>query len=181
MAAEPLSIPRRALLGAAASLPVVALAPPPVIARSEATRQSTRVARTFARRLARYRRFAARARHAAETGFLRAANLRYGRERAEVEARFGSWEAAAATPEGRKLRRSAFRRVSRAEDAFYRGCAAPLHRAAILLAQTPAPDPRALLEKIALIQAHKLHEEGIMPRCALDVLAEDVGRLARRA
>jgi hypothetical protein len=174
MAAEPLSIPRRALLGAAASLPVLS-----ALALSEGGSPSLDGS-TFARRLARYRRFAARAKHAAETGFLRAANLRYGRERAEVEARFGSWEAAAATPAGRKLRRAAFRRVSRAEDAFYRGCAAPLHRAAILLALTPAPDPRALIEKIAVIQAHKLHEDGIMPRCALDVLAEDVGRLARR-
>jgi hypothetical protein len=95
--------------------------------------------------------------------------------KAEVEARFGSWEDAAATPAGRKLRRAAFRR---AEEAFHRGCAAPLHRAAILLALTPAPDPRALIDKIAVVQAHKLHEEGIMPRCALDVLADDVERLA---
>jgi hypothetical protein len=175
MAAEPLSTTRRALLGAAASLPILS-----AIALSEGGSPPLDGS-TFARRLARYRRLAARAKEAAETGFLRAANLRYGRERAEVEARFGSWEAAAATPEGRKLRRAAFRRVSRAEDAFYRVCAAPLHRAAILLALTPAPDPRALIEKIAVIQAHKLHEDGIMPRCALDVLAEDVERLANRA
>jgi hypothetical protein len=174
MAAEPLSTTRRALLGAAASLPVLS-----ALALREGGSPPLDGA-AFARRVARYRRLAARARHAAETGFLRAANLRYGRERAEVEARFGSWEAAAATPEGRKLRRAAFGRVSRAEDAFYKGCAAPLHRAAILLALTAASSPRALIEKIAVIQAHKLHEDGIMPRCALDVLAEDVERLAHR-
>jgi hypothetical protein len=175
MAAEPLSIPRRALLGEAASLSVLS-----ALALSEGGSPSLDGS-TFARRLARYRRLAARAKHTAEAGFLSAANLRYGRERAEVEARFGSWEAAASTPAGRKLRHAAFRRVSRAEDAYYRSCAAPLHRAAILLALTPAPDPRALIEKIAVIQAHKLQEDGIMPRCALDVLAEDAGRLAGRA
>jgi hypothetical protein len=175
MAAEPLSTTRRALLGAAASLPVLS-----AIALREGGSPPL-VGSTFSRRLARYRRLAARAQHAAETGFLRAAKDLYDRDRAEVEARFGSWEAAAATPAGRKLRRAAFRRVSRAEEAFYRGCAAPLHRAAILHALTPARDPGALVEKIAVIQAHKLHEEGIMPRCALDVLEEDVERLARRA
>jgi len=50
-------------------------------------------------------------------------------------------------------------------------------RAATLLAETPAPDLLALFTKIRVMQAHELQEDGALPRPAMDVLAEDVGRL----
>src|SRR5687767_12798863 len=105
MAAEPLSTTRRALLGAAVSLPVSALSQTPV---PQAVRAEPVEARTFYRRLARYRRLAQRTREAAETGFFRRANDCYDRARAELEARCGNWEAAAETEEGRALRESIF-------------------------------------------------------------------------
>ncbi|HEX8193515.1 MAG TPA: hypothetical protein VF552_11525 [Allosphingosinicella sp.] len=107
MADRALSTSRRALLGAAAALPVVALANParaePVEARFPAAAQNL-----WRERLQRYRRLAARTREAAETGFFRAANDCYTRERAALKSRYKSWEAAAATPEGRAHRRAIF-------------------------------------------------------------------------
>jgi hypothetical protein len=114
----------------------------------------------------------------AESGFLWKANRRYDRDRAVIKARFGSWEAALETPEGRELGRAAFDRVNRAEEAYYDRCTAPAMRAAVLVCQTPVPDLPALLAKIRVMQAHELHEEGSMPKPALELLAEDVGRLA---
>jgi hypothetical protein len=133
------------------------------------------------RRLARYRRLAARTKEAAETGFFREANDRYNRERAEVEVRFGSWEAAAANADGRTLRKAIFARVAAAEEAFWTRCTHPMQKAAALLALTPAPDLPALLAKIRVMQEQQLHELEIVGRPVLEVLAEDVGRLLREA
>jgi hypothetical protein len=178
MAAEPLSTTRRALLGAAASLPILSLAPAhavegaPAIARG--ARQRTNDPAAWTRRLSRYRRLAVRLKAEAETGFLWEANRRYDRDRAVINARFGSWEAALETAEGRKLGRAAFDRVNRAEEAYYDRCTAPALRAAALLSLTPAPDLPALLTKIQVMQAHELQEEDALPKPALEVLAEDV-------
>lgn len=186
MAEGPLSTPRRALLGAAAALPVVALTKP-VIA-SEAKQSSANspapldcrasLAMTWNRRLARYRRLHARARQAAETGPLHQANRRYERDRAVLKARFGSWEEALETQEGRALGRAAFARVTRAEEIYYDRFTAPMMRSAILLATTPAPDLAALLAKIRVMQAHEMQELDTLPKPAFELLAEDVRRLA---
>ena len=179
MAEKPLSTTRRSLLGAAAALPVAAFAQvaaepgPTTPVRPERSRGALR----WTRRLTRYRRLAERTREAGETGFFRAANDRYNRERAEVEARFGTWEAAASTAEGRKLRKEIFARVAAAEEAFYNRCTAPMQRAAVTLARTPAPDVQALLAKIRVMQAQQLDELDLLGSSALEVLADDVARL----
>ena len=96
MAAEPHSSTRRRVLGAAAALPVLALAGLPVpvtssvIARSATTRQSSETREKWTRRLARYQRLHARWKFEAAQGAFRAANDLYYREQAELSARFGS-------------------------------------------------------------------------------------------
>jgi hypothetical protein len=110
-------------------------------------------------RLARYRALAARTKTAAETGWFRAANDRFNRE--------------STTPGS-----DGFARISRAEDLYWRRCTAPLAAAAEALVLTPAPDGEALRAKLAVIRVHQLHEEGSMERDCIEVLEEDVGRLA---
>src|SRR5207237_4724982 len=56
--------------------------------------------------------------------------------------------------EARALRKSGFRRVSRAEDLYWRRCTAPMQEAAAALAFTPAPDLAAVRAKIAVLRAH---------------------------
>jgi hypothetical protein len=186
MAERAPSTSRRALLGAAAVLPIAALPIPvraePVEAdpfsfdRPDAARDApTR----WTRRLARYRRLAERAKEVAETGFLRKANQRYERDRAIITARFGRWEDAIETPEGRTLSEAAFDCINEAEELYYARHTAPLLRAATVLAVAPAPDLPALLAKIRVMQAHQLQEDGALPRPALDLLAEDLERLGR--
>jgi hypothetical protein len=172
MAEEPLTTTRRTLLGAAATLPVLAFSPP---VRAEPVEALS----LFASRLACYRRLAVRTREGAETGFFRAANDRYSRERATLEARYGSWEAAAATPEGRALRRAIFAPVSAAEEAFYDRCTKPMQQAATRLALTPAPDFTSLLAKIGVMQELELDALEILGRSVLEVLAEDMERLVQ--
>jgi hypothetical protein len=105
---------RRRVLCAAAALPALAL-PTPVIARSEATRQSSSVANEiWNARLSRYQALAERAKAAAETGWFRAANDRYYRACEDSEA----------DPD------AAFDRLDRAEDLDWRRCTEPLHKAA---------------------------------------------------
>jgi hypothetical protein len=186
MADRTLSTSRRALLGAAAALPLT------VIARSAATKQSTPaaseaaldcraaaqqqftlsdaaggvegLAMTWNARLTRYRHLFARATAAAETGWFRAANDRYNREYADPGAE----------------RKAAFARVSRAEDLYWRRCTDPMQQAALVLIQTPPPDLEALREKIAIIRTHHLHDPDDEARDCFKVIEEDVGRLARR-
>jgi hypothetical protein len=135
------------------------------------------LAARWARRLACYRHFAARTKEAAETGFFRAANDRYNREHAALEARYGSWEAAGGTAEGRALRRAIFAPVAAAEEAFYDLCTKPMQQAAARLALTPAPDLPAVLAKIRVMQEQELDELDILSGSVLEVLAEDVARL----
>jgi hypothetical protein len=153
---------RRRVLGAAAALPALAL-PSHVIARSEATRQSSATADwiIWNARLTRYRYIAARAKEAAETGWFRTANDRYYRESAEPDAD----------------REAAFTRLDRAESLYWHRYTAPLHEAAVALVLTPAPHVQALRTKIAIMRAHQLDEPGSMERECLEVLEEDVGRL----
>jgi hypothetical protein len=178
MATKPFSTTRRALLGAAASLPIAAL-PTAVIA--SAPKESSPARTLWNRRLATYRRLAARTREAAETGFYRQANDLYEREQAALALRFGSWPAARESKEGRPLCRAAFERLDAAEEAFYDRCTAPMQRAAARLAVTPASDMEALLEKIRIMQERELDELDCMDRPLLEVLAEDVRRLSLEA
>jgi hypothetical protein len=150
MADRALSTSRRALLGAAASLPVLAIAP------STAAGVGDRA--EWDRRLARYRSLAARAKAAAETGWFRAANDRYYRECVDPAAD----------------RKVAFARVDRAEDLYWRRCTNPMQKAAVALVVTPVPDLEALRAKIAVIRAHQLHELDSMTRDCFKVLEEDV-------
>jgi hypothetical protein len=189
MAAEPFTTTRRTLLGAAVSLPAVALCEGgslPVIARSAATRQSSEAHDTWNRRLAAYRRLAARTKEAAETGFYRQALDRYDREVAAIEQRFGGRtarlrsahpEQASSEVEMRvegRLIRAAFERVDAVEGAFYDRCTAPMQRAAVRLANTPTPNLEALLAKIRVMHEQEVDELGSMARPVLEVLAEDV-------
>jgi hypothetical protein len=185
MAIEPFSTTRRTLLGAAAALPAVALCeggcpltlPADSSVEASAKAQALRE-RVWNRRLTIYRRLAARTKEAAETGFYRQALDRYDREQAALASRFGSWEAARESQEGGPLCRAAFERVDAAEEAYYDRCTAPMHRAAVRLALTPAPDLEALLAKIRIVAEQQLDELGSMTRPVLEVLAEDVAGLA---
>ncbi|HEX8192743.1 MAG TPA: hypothetical protein VF552_07555 [Allosphingosinicella sp.] len=174
MAAEPFSTTRRALLGAAASLPIATLPAPAIASGAE---QPTPARTLWNRRLAAYRRLAARTKEAAETGFYRQANDRYEREQSALAARFGSWEAARASEQGRPLCRAAFAQVDAAEEAYYDRCTAPMQRAAVRLALTPAPDLEALLTKIHIMDEHQLDEVGHMKPPVLRVLTADLQRL----
>lgn len=175
MAAEPFTTTRRTLLGAAVSIPIAAL-PAPVTGTVPGRGLSPSPAppRTlWNRRLATYRRLAARTKEAGETGFYRQALDRYDREVAAIEQSFGGRTA----PEARRLIRAAFERVDVVEQAYYDRCTAPMQRAAVRLALTPAPDVPGLLAKIRVAQEHELDELEGMPRPVLDVLAEDVRRM----
>jgi hypothetical protein len=170
MAGREPSIPRRALLGAAAALPIAALAPPALsAARRSAPRLSAALdcraslAMTWEARLARYRRLAERAKAAVETGWFRAANDLYNRQCADPAAD----------------RKAAFARIDRAEDLYWLRCTAPMQQAALALASTPVPDLPALRQKMAVMRTHELDELGCMTRSCLEVLEEDVGRLAQ--
>jgi len=181
MAAQEHSSTRRRVLGAAAALPVLALVglpSPAVIASRAAARQSSPDHEIWNRRLARYRRLHARWKAEAESGTFRAANDRYNREHAELSARFGSWAAALESDEGRPLCEAAFEHLDAVENAYYDRFTAPAHRAAVLLALTPAPDLEALSTKIRVMAEHKLDEADSLERPALEVLAEDVRLLA---
>lgn len=177
MAAEKHSSTRRRVLGAAAVLPVLALTglPAPVIA-SVATQSNIEHER-WHRRLARYRRLHACWKAEAETGAFRQANDAYARARAALIARFGSWEKARRSRTGKPLCQAAFRRIDTAETVYYDRCTAPMHRAAIRLAVTPAPDLRALLAKLEVIREHGLEEFDDMPQPALGLVRRDLQRL----
>lgn len=118
MAAKPFSTTRRTLLGAAAALPIAALPAPHSYA--EASCEGV-----WNRRLADYRRLLA-AKEAEETaGAFRAASDLYDVERAAIVARFGSWDAARATEQGRALCRAVFAPMNAARGSVLRR----LHRA----------------------------------------------------
>lgn len=183
MAAEPHSSTRRRVLGAAAALPVLALAGFPASAQATVPERGLSPSPNPAqalwnRRLARYRRLHARWKAEAETGAFRAANDLYYREQAGLSARFGSWEKARRSRIGKPLCAAAFARVSAAEDAYYDRCTAPMHRAAIRLALTPAPDLQALLVKINLILEHQFETFDCAVEHPYEVLRDDVRRLA---
>lgn len=186
MAAEKHSSTRRRVLGAAVALPVLALTgfPTPAVIVSapdpiRGPRQSSPAHATWSRRLARYRRLHARWLAEAETGAFRAANDEYNRVRAELAARFCSWQKALRSRNARPLCNAAFRRISAAEDTYYDHFTAPPNRAAIQLVLTPAPDLGALLAKIEIIHEHELDSDDDMHRPPIDVLRGDVGRLEK--
>lgn len=176
MAGDEPSISRRRILGAAASVPLAALA-----GRLAETPEPVADPALWRRRLAAYRRAAARAKAAAETGWFRAANDLYARECAGIDARFGGREAAGASAEGRRLRAAAFARVDAAEEAYWERCTAPMQRAAIALAVAAAPDLAGVRAKIAVIRAHALEEIDATPRHPLDLVDDDLARLMRAA
>lgn len=181
MAAEPHSSTRRRVLGAAAALPVLALAglpALPVIASPAGARQSSPNEARWDRNLARYRRLHAHWKAEAETGTFRAANDRYYREQAELSDRFGGWEKARRSRIGKPLCAAAFARVSAAEDAYYDHCTAPMHRALARLIRTPVPDLSALLAKLEIIREHEPGLFDDAPLHSFEMLCEDVRRLA---
>ncbi|TMJ14643.1 MAG: hypothetical protein E6G94_09195 [Alphaproteobacteria bacterium] len=160
MAAPALSTSRRALLGAAAALPIAALSR---AVRAEPVEAHPSLAATgeWNTRLAHYRRLAERAKVAAETGWFRTANDLY-------------YRACAYPTAGRE---SAFARLDRAEDLYWRRCTAPMQEAAVALVLTPVPHLEALRTKLGVIRAHHLNEEGSLARNCIEVLAEDAERL----
>ncbi|HZG09475.1 MAG TPA: hypothetical protein VEZ70_10905 [Allosphingosinicella sp.] len=80
-------------------------------------------------------------------------------------------------PQPEAVRQAAFTRVTKAENLYFDRHTAPLIRAATLLATTPAPNLPALLAKVRVMQVHELQEDGALSKPALELLAEDVGRL----
>lgn len=155
MADRALSTSRRALLGAAAALPLLAV--------GDGTGNSSIDSTLWNDRLARYTRLFARAQAAADTGWFRAANDRYERE----------------SGEGAR-RKAAFARVRRAEELYWRRCTVPMQQAAVALVLTPVPDLVALRQKLVVVRTQQLHEEGSMDRDCLEVLEGDVARLVRQ-
>jgi hypothetical protein len=181
MAAERHSSTRRRVLGAAVALPVLALTGFTACAKGTVPERGLSLPSHSAqalwnRRLARYQRLHGRWKAKAESGAFRAANDRYKRERAALSERFGSWEKARRSRTGKPLCAAAFALIDAAEDAYYDRCTAPMHRAAIRLALTPAPDLRALLAKLDVIRELSLEDFETMPRPAFDLVREDLER-----
>jgi hypothetical protein len=112
---------------------------------------------------------AAAAKEAAETGWFRAANDRHNREMAAIAA------LGAAAPKA--ARRTAFRRIDKAEKAYWSRCTRPMQQSAVLVALTPPPDLHSLLAKLGVLQDQELDELEIGGRPVLEVLAADVERL----
>jgi hypothetical protein len=175
MAGREPSISRRRILGAAAALPFAGLAAELPASNPAAGPDDYAL---WATRLAAYCRLFARAKAAAETGWFRAANDLYYRQCAEIADRFGGEAVAWRSAEARALRKAGFRRVSRAEDLYWRRCTNPTQEAAAALAFTPAPDFAAVRTKIAILRAHALDEPDVLPRNALELVDEDLRRLA---
>lgn len=182
MAAQPLSTTRRALLGAAAALPIAALAglpADPVMATPDPIRgkQPSRAAEIWTRRLARYRTLHARAKAGAETGAFRAANNAYNQVFAEMTARFGSWPKALRSKTGKPLCTAAYARITAAETAYCRQYTVPLEKAALALVRTPAPDFHALRTKIEVMRDQEVDCFDGTPSDPLKVIWEDVRRV----
>jgi hypothetical protein len=133
------------------------------------------------RRLARYRRLVAQMEAEAATGGYRAANDDYAFTVAALGARFGSWEKACRSKEGGRLCETALDRLDEAEDAYARDHTTPMLKAAVLLALTPAPNLHALLLKIGIMHEHQLEMGDDLTRHPLEVVQEDVRRLASAA
>lgn len=184
MAAQEHSSTRRRVLGAAAALPVLALVGFPASGMGTVPQRGLSPSpgpaqALWNRRLARYRRIHARWKTEAESGAFRAANDEYNRTRANLIARFGSWENALQSRIGRPLCAASFARVDAAEDFYYDRFTAPLSRAVIQLVQTPAPNLPALLAKIEIIREHELDSHDDMPCPPIELLREDVTRLGK--
>ncbi len=77
------------------------------------------------------------------------------------------------------MRDAIWHRLDGAEDAYWHRCTGPLQRAAVALALTPPPNVHALRTKIAVMREQQLEELGPRVRHPLEVLEEDVERLAR--
>lgn len=146
----------------------------PVIA--SVARQSSAAHETWNRRLAEYRKRFTRWQNETDSGAF-AANEEYNRHYAALSARFGSWLDALRSPIGTPVCRAAFAPMSAAEETFYDDFTAPMLRAAVRLALTPAPDLPALLEKILVAYEQELDELESMERPVLEVLAGDVDLL----
>jgi hypothetical protein len=179
MAAQPLTTTRRALLGAAAVLPIAALASPSVIAAPDPIRgkQPSRSTEIWTRRLARYRRLYARAKAEEETGAFRAANDRHDEAFAEITARYGSWPKALRSKTGKPLCAAASVRIAAAESAYCREYTEPLEKVALALMRTPAPDLDALRAKIEVMRDQEVDCFDGTPSDPLEVIWEDVRRL----
>ena len=88
-------------------------------------------------------------------------------------------EAARGLADPEALRAEAWERMAAAEEAYWHRCTDPMQKAAVALAQTAAPDLAAVREKIGAMRSVQLHELDCMERGCLELLEEDLGRLAR--
>jgi hypothetical protein len=172
MAGRVPSITRRRVLGAAAAVPIAACIPTPALLAAVPDR------RLWDRRLACYRRLVARAERAATSSWFRDANDQYYRDVADAEARFGSRKDAERSPEGAKLWDTIWGRMVDAENLYWEQCSAPMIEAAIALIITPVPDAAALTAKLRVMRERELETFEDLQRHPLEVLEEDVGRLA---
>ena len=175
MAGREPSITRRCVLGAAAAVPMAACIPAPALLAAAPGQ------RLWDRRLACYRRRAARAERAAASGWFREANDRHHRDVAATEARFGSRKEAKCSPEGTKLWDAIWGRMVDAEDLYWQQCSAPMINAAIALVLTPPPDADALIAKLRVMREREFETFEDMPRHPLEVLEQDVERLRSHA
>jgi hypothetical protein len=114
----------------------------------------------------------------ATSGWFRAANNRHYRDVAAAEARFGSRQEAANSPEGAKLWDAIWGRMVEAEDLYWQSCSEPMIKAAEALILTPAPDAAALIAKVRVMRERELETLEDLPRHPLEVLEDDVKRLA---
>ena len=70
-------------------------------------------------------------------------------------------------------------RLTEAEERRYQAFLLPMWEAAIALAMTPAPDLTAALYKIEVIKHEDLDNDRNMPRDPMEIVAEDMTRLAQ--
>ena len=90
--------------------------------------------------------------------------------------RFG--KAYSATPEAAAEAEAAFEKVSEAERTREAKYLRPYWKSAIALAMTPAPNLAAAIFKVQLVKREQLERDGDMPRDPMEIVNEDMARLA---
>lgn len=128
------------------------------------------------RRLSEFLRWNALQTADAEFGAYATANEAHTRTIINLEARFGA--AYQSNPEGKALAREAFDENQAANQQWEQTYLKPFWQAACDLACTPAPTLAAALFKVSLIQWEDLGNDSQMPRDPMQIVAEDMARLA---
>lgn len=170
MAIDELTISRRGILGGAVAAAALAAAP----AEAQPGPRSE-----WDRNLAAYYRATALADADDSFGAYRRALENFHLETAQFEAQHGPREKQQLDPEAKRLRDEIMQRLTDAEEVSYRDYLAPKRAAARALAMTPAPDLMAALLKIEIIKEQDLDNDAELPREAMDLVAEDMARLAK--